>query len=148
MAEPDAPRGGQALKTAIHVARARTDITSDMELARRAGVSYDTFMNWFSGRTTPRPHEVKKVGDVLGVSYGDLIAAYEGAEPAAVPLEQAVAELIVEIRAAVVDERRARADMMRTITATLAASLISPAPAIATMDVPERPRVGNGSTTR
>jgi hypothetical protein len=60
--------GGQALKQAIHVARARTDLTSDMGLARRAGVSYDTFMNWFGDKTVPRPHEVKKVADVLGRS--------------------------------------------------------------------------------
>lgn len=91
-------QGGKALKQAIHVARARTDMTSDVELARRAHVSYDTLMNWYGDKTVPRPHEVKKVGDVLGVSYSDLIAAWEGKDPEPPPLQEAIAELVVEIR--------------------------------------------------
>lgn len=90
--------GGPALKRAIHVARARTDMTSDMELARRAHVSYDTLMNWYGDKTVPRPHEVKKVGDVLGVSYGDLIAAWEGKDPEPPVLVDKIDELITEIR--------------------------------------------------
>jgi hypothetical protein len=46
--------GGLALKQAIHVARARTELTSDRQLATRAGVSYDTFMNWFGDKTRRR----------------------------------------------------------------------------------------------
>jgi hypothetical protein len=80
-------------------------------------------MNWYSGRTTPRPSAVKQVADVLGVPYGDLLAAYEGREPVAVPLEQAVAELIVEIRAAMVDDRRARAELMRAIAASMVVAM-------------------------
>ena len=90
--------GGKALKRAIHVARARTDMTSDMELARRAHVSYDTLMNWYGDKTVPRPHEVKKVGDVLGVSYSDLIAAWEGKDPEPAALVDKIDELVVEIR--------------------------------------------------
>jgi transcriptional regulator with XRE-family HTH domain len=142
-AKSDARLAGERMKVAIHVERERVGITSDSELAVRSGVHYDTFMNWFSGKTTPRPFEVRKVADVLQVPYGDLLAAYEGRQPAAVPLEQAVAELIVEIRAAVVDERRARAEMMRAIAATLSASISVP---VATMDVPAPTRtpVANG----
>src|SRR5678815_5167718 len=91
-------QGGKALKQAIHVARARTDMTSDMELARRAHVYYDTLMNWYGDKTVPRPHEVKKVADVLGVSYSDLIAAWEGREAEPPALVDAIAELVVEIR--------------------------------------------------
>lgn len=132
--EPSA-ESGDRLKRAIRVSREMVGITSDSELSRQAGVHYDTLMNWYGGRTTPRPFEVRKIAGVLGVAYGDLLAAYDGREPAAVPLEQAVADLIVEIRAAVVDERRARAEMMRMITAAIAGSLSPPSP-VATMDVP------------
>jgi transcriptional regulator with XRE-family HTH domain len=125
-AKSEARKAGERLKQAIHVERERVGITSDSELAVRADVHYDTFMNWFSGKTTPRPFQVRKVAEVLKVPYGDLLAAYEGREPAKVPLEQAVAELIVEIRAVAIDERRARAEMMRAITASLAASIGSP----------------------
>jgi hypothetical protein len=121
------------MKSLIHAERERVGITRDMALSVTAGVHYETLMNWYSGKTTPRPREVAKIGDVIGVPYGDLLAAYEGREPAKVPLEQAVADLIVEIRAAMVDERRARAEMMRAITASLAASVSSP---VATMDIP------------
>jgi transcriptional regulator with XRE-family HTH domain len=67
--------GGPALRQAIHVARARTSIDSDTQLALAAGVHYDTLMNWYSGRTTPRPHAIRKVAAILGVPYGDLLAA-------------------------------------------------------------------------
>lgn len=101
--------GGQALKQAIHIARAKTDMTSDMELARRAHVSYDTLMNWYGNKTTPRPHEVKKVAEILDVSYGDLIAAWEGRETEPPALHEAIHELVEEIRALVrVLERRER----------------------------------------
>jgi len=149
--QPSARDRGQALRQAIHEARARAGIDSDTQLAIQADVHYDTLMNWYSGATVPRPAMVRKVAAVLDVPYGDLLAAYDGRPAAAVPLEKAVADLIVEIRSSVVDERRARAEMMRAITATLAASLISPAPAIATMDVPAvdpRPRAGNGAGSR
>ena len=89
---------GQRLKVAIHVARARTDITSDMELSRRAGVSYDTLMNWFGDKTTPRPHEVSKVGRVLGVPLANLMAAWEGRPVEPPPLQDAIRELVEEMR--------------------------------------------------
>ena len=133
------PEAGERLKREIHVARARTAITSDSQLAVQAGVHYDTFMNWFGGRTTPRPFEVRKVAEVLGVSYGDLIAAYEGKDPPQVPLEQAVADLIVEIRTALVDERQARAELMRAIAASMAVAM-GPATEPAELE-----RVGGGN---
>lgn len=151
----EARAAGQRMKQAIHVAREKVGITADMDLSIRSGVSYDTFMNWFSGKTTPRPFEVKKVADVLGVSYGDLLAAYEGRQPPAVPLEQAVADLILEIRDALVDERLARAEMMRTITAVLAVTIsapvvTTPSPRANLAQPPrqEPEKVGNGSHGR
>lgn len=90
--------GGSALKRAIRVARARSEYTSDMALAIAAGVHYDTLMNWYADRTTPRPAEVRKVARVLGIPYGDLMAAYEGREPEPVPLQDAIRELVDELR--------------------------------------------------
>jgi transcriptional regulator with XRE-family HTH domain len=102
-------RGGQALKQAIHVARAKTDITSDRQLAVRSHVSYDTFMNWFGDKTIPRPFEVKKVADVLGVSYGDLLAAWEGRDLEPAPVQDAIRELVAAIHLSVEESRLARA---------------------------------------
>ena len=90
--------GGQALKAAIHVARARAGIPSDVQLTRVSGVSYDTLMNWYAERTVPRPHELKKVATALGASYADLMAVYEGRAAEPVPLDQAIRELAAEIR--------------------------------------------------
>jgi transcriptional regulator with XRE-family HTH domain len=101
-------KGGQALKHAIHVARARAGVTSDMQLALRAHVSYDTLMNWFSSRTVPRPHELKKVADSIGTSYGDLMAAYEGRDPEPQPLQDAVSDLTAAVRALIVEIREER----------------------------------------
>lgn len=89
---------GQALKQAIHVARARTELTADTQLARKAGVHYDTLMNWYGDKTVPRPAEVKRVADALGIPYSDLMAAYEGTDPAPQPLQDAIRDLITELR--------------------------------------------------
>ena len=90
--------GGQALKAAIHVARARAGIPSDVQLTRVSGVSYDTLMNWYAERTVPRPHELKKVATALGTSYAELMEVYEGRGAQPVPLDQAIRELAAEIR--------------------------------------------------
>lgn len=113
--------GGEALKRAIRVARARTDITSDTALALQAGVHYDTLMNWYGNRTTPRPFEVKKVAAVLGIPYGDLMAAYEGYDPEPPPLQDAVRELVGEMRALIAESRLARAQQDEATMALLRA---------------------------
>src|SRR5678815_3241758 len=115
--------GGAALKLAIHVAREQAGIATDMDLARRAGVSYDTLMNWYADRTVPRPERLKALADVLpSLSYGDLIGAYEGKPPAPVPLQDAIKELAGDIRALVgrldlllVQQATAAEEMMRAL---------------------------------
>lgn len=128
---------GQRLKRAIHVARSRSRFTSDVQLALAAHVHYDTLMNWYGGRTVPRPASIKQIADALDIPYADLMAAYDDRQPEAVPIEQAVADLIVEIRVAMVEERQARASLMRTIAAALAAAV----------SVPSTLSNGNGETT-
>ncbi len=90
--------GGRSLRRAIHVARARAGITSDSEVAHLAGVHYDTLMNWYADRTTPRPAEVRKVADALGVPFADLMAAWEGRDAEQPTLQAAIGELVAELR--------------------------------------------------
>jgi transcriptional regulator with XRE-family HTH domain len=113
--------GGPALKQAIHVARARAEITSDVQLALKAGVSYDTLMNWFSDRTTPRPAELKKVADALDVRLVELMDAWDGREPQPPELEDAIRELVAEIRL----DRQRRSEVVTVALAGIARALES-----------------------
>jgi transcriptional regulator with XRE-family HTH domain len=109
---------GTGLKQAIHIARARASITSDMELARKADVSYDTLMNWYSNRTTPRPAELKKVADAMDVRLVELMDAWDGREPQPPQLEEVLRELVVEIRT---DRERQAAAIVTLLTAVVEA---------------------------
>jgi hypothetical protein len=100
--------GGAALKQAIHVARARAGITSDMQLSLRAHVSYDTLMNWYGERTVPRPNELQKVARTLDVSLTDLMGAYEGRDPEPAPLTDAIADLVTVVQELLVEIRKDR----------------------------------------
>lgn len=102
-------QGGQALKRAIHVARERQGIPSDMQLARAAGVSYDTLMNWYGDRTVPRPNELKKVADAAGTTLIALMDAYEGRDPEPPSLVEAIYALVAELRAERADRERDKA---------------------------------------
>lgn len=113
------------LKRAVRVARARSGLTSDTAVAQTAGVSYDTLMNWYSGRTTPRPAEVRKVASALGVPYDTLWAAYEGREPEPVPLQDAIRELVVELRLGRVQQMEATKALLAAVEA-LTGSLTPP----------------------
>lgn len=140
---------GQRIRHAIHVARARnTDHTSDTALALAAGVHYDTLMNWFSGKTMPRPFHVRRVAEVLQVPYGDLLAAYEGTAPPDQPLHEAVGELVVELRGFLEAERQARANQDRRIAEALRALASVMSPTIEPVAVMAREKVGNGAHGR
>ena len=108
--------GGSALKQAIHIARERADLASDVEVARRAGVSYDTLMNWFGNKTTPRPAELRKVADSLGIRYGELMDAWEGRETEPPPLQTAIRELIAELRLDRAQQHEATIALMRALS--------------------------------
>lgn len=117
-----AQSGGAALKRAIHVGRERAGITSDMQLADKAHVSYDTLMNWFGDRTTPRPAELKRVADAIGLRLVELMDVWEGRDPQPPDLIEVIGQLVDEIRVAVVEMRMGRiqqeeqtAELMRAI---------------------------------
>lgn len=109
--------GGLAIKQAIHAARARTELTSDMQLALRAGVHYDTLMNWYGNRTTPRPHEVKKIADVLGIRYDVLMAAWEGRDLEPPPIQDAIRELVLEMRLSRAQQDQATLALLEAVAA-------------------------------
>ncbi|HET7029133.1 MAG TPA: helix-turn-helix transcriptional regulator [Candidatus Limnocylindrales bacterium] len=115
------PAGGQALKTAIHIARERVEIPSDRQLALRAGVSYDTLMNWFAERTIPRPAELGKVAKLLDVRLVELMDVYEGRDPQPPSLEARIAELVDELRVFVHEARLQRAANEESTAAILRA---------------------------
>ena len=117
--------GGQALKRSIHMARERKGIPSDMQLARAAGISYDTLMNWYSGRTVPRPAELKKVADATGTTLVALMDAYEGRDPEPPTLVEAIRELVAEMRLSRAQQDEATVAMLHALGA-MAAQLPSP----------------------
>ena len=136
---------GQRIRHEIHVARARnTELTSDSALALAAGVHYDTLMNWYSGKTMPRPFHVRKVATILQVPYSELLAAYEGTAPPDQPLHVAVAELVAEIRSVVETEKRASVQRDRMIADALRAVAAVLSPVADAVPVMSREKVGNG----
>lgn len=108
-------QAGQRLRSAVHVARARAGIDSDTALAIAAGVHYDTLMNWYSGKTTPRPAEVRKVAAVLRVPLSDLMDAYDGRETEPPALQAAIRELVIELRADRLARREEMLELVRAI---------------------------------
>jgi hypothetical protein len=76
----DAKReAGRSLKSFIQDRMAARDIRTLVELAEVADVAYDTLHAWFRGRP-PTPRAGGRVAVALGVTYSDLLAAYEGTE--------------------------------------------------------------------
>lgn len=100
--------GGQRLKRAIHIARARAGIVSDMRLSILADVHYDTLMNWYSDRTVPRPNEVRKIAVALAEPFANLMAAYEGRDPEPPPLMDRISDLAEAVQALAGEIRRDR----------------------------------------
>lgn len=133
----DRRSAGLRLKQALHVARARArpPVTSDTQLSLRAQVHYDTLQNWYSGRTIPRPAELRKVADALGVKYGDLQDAYDGRDPEPPTLVMAIEALIAELREA----RQQQAESTEAIMRVLGAMM---------PDVLARPRNGDAAGPR
>lgn len=145
--------GGRALKSAVHVQRARAGITSDVQLARQAHVHYDTLMNWFADRTVPRPAEVKKVATAIragqlaqgipdgsAVSFGELWAAYEGIDPEPPSLTEAILELVDELR----QDRAARAEWEQGLLEGLRILTDAPAAAGPSVGRARGPHGGDG----
>jgi transcriptional regulator with XRE-family HTH domain len=94
-------------------------MTSDTQLSLRAQVHYDTLQNWYSGRTIPRPAELRKVADALGIRYSDLQDAYDGRDPEPPTLVMAIEELIVELRRQREEQHQATSAILRTLGAVL-----------------------------
>lgn len=107
------------LKRTIRAARSQAGIKSDQELALRSGVHLQTIQNWMYGKTTPRPSELSKVAAALGVSMADLMAVYEGREPEPKPLQDAIRELIEEMRLSRAQQDEATLALLRALAAVV-----------------------------
>lgn len=123
----DRRRRGQALKQAVHVARVRAGIKSDLQLSIVASMDYETLLSWWSGRARPKGATLQKVAFALNVPYADLEAAYEGRDPEPQPLQDAVRDLTVAVRTLVreMQEERERGEDAATAMVQAARALAS-----------------------
>ena len=128
------------LKKAVHVARARANILYDTDLALRANVSYDTLMNWYGGKTVPRGAELRRVGQILGVTYADLMAAYEGVDAEPPELTDVLRELVDELRLSRVQQHEATMALLRAVGASTGQG---PAPRETPADTGREANAGN-----
>lgn len=133
------------MKRAIHVAREEAGIATDVELARRASISYDTLMNWFGNRTTPRPSEVGRVADVLGLRLVELMDAWEGRDPRPPALEEQIAQLVAELRISIYEARLSRVALEEATAAILRALGASARPGLDPPGTPQRTGAGSGA---
>jgi transcriptional regulator with XRE-family HTH domain len=69
---------GERLRRYVREHMAHENIDTLMELARRSDVGRDTLQAWFRGRR-PTPQAGGKVAAALGVTYYELLKAFEGA---------------------------------------------------------------------
>lgn len=105
-----------------------------------AGVSYDTLMNWYADRTTPRPTEVRRVALALGARFADLMAAYDGTEPEPVPLQDAIRELVGELREQRAQQEVATLALLRAVNALMTRMGAEPEPALSAASTSRRNR--------
>jgi transcriptional regulator with XRE-family HTH domain len=68
---------GERLRRFVKEHMARQNIDTMMELARRSDVGRDTLQAWFRGRR-PTPQAGGKVAAALGVTYYEMLKAFEG----------------------------------------------------------------------
>lgn len=59
-------------KITLPAARKNAGLTQK-ELAKLCGVSETTVLNWEKGRTEPSVSQARKIGEVVGVHYDDII---------------------------------------------------------------------------
>jgi transcriptional regulator with XRE-family HTH domain len=111
------PGQHEALKAVIRARRSIVGITSDSDLATRAGVHLETLQNWMYGKTTPRPHQLSKVAKVLDIPMADLAAVYEGRDILPPPLQDAIRELVEELRLSRAQQHEATLALLRAIGA-------------------------------
>ena len=102
------PGQHEDFKRALRAARHQAGFESDQSLALASGVHLQTLQNWMYGKTTPRPSELSKVARVLDRPLDYFMAIYEGREPEAQPLHEAVADLTRAIGQLVAEIREDR----------------------------------------
>lgn len=92
---------GKRLRDYMRTAMSRAEIDTVSELARRGGVGRDTLQAWWRGERQPTPLPGGRVAKVLGVTYAELLAAWDGS-PADLEPQQLIAAFewaIAQVRA-------------------------------------------------
>lgn len=59
-------------KVPLHIARKMAGLTQ-AELGNEVGVSESTVLSWEKGRTEPTIGQAKKIGEVVGIYYDNII---------------------------------------------------------------------------
>lgn len=59
-------------KVPLHIARKLAGLTQ-AELAKALGVGESTILNWEKGRTEPTIGQAKKIGEIVGIYYDNII---------------------------------------------------------------------------
>ena len=88
------------LKRELRIGMSGKGIDSWGRLAGGSGVSPTTIENWIYGRTVPQAKQLRRVGEFLRPHSNPaaLEAAYAGMSPPEPPIEEALRELVPEIR--------------------------------------------------
>lgn len=92
---------GQRLRRYIEINMHRADIATLSEVARRGGIGRDTLQAWMRGERQPTPGPGNRVAKALGVTYAELLAAWDG-NPADLEPQQLIAAFewaIAQVRA-------------------------------------------------
>jgi transcriptional regulator with XRE-family HTH domain len=92
---------GKRLRDYMRTAMSRAEIETVSELARRSEVGRDTLQAWWRGERQPTPLPGGRVAKVLGVTYAELLAAWDG-QPADLEPQQLIAAFewaIAQVRA-------------------------------------------------
>ena len=60
------------IKISLRAARSNAKLTQE-EAAEKMGVSRDTIAHWESGKTLPNAQKIKRIEEVYGISFSDLV---------------------------------------------------------------------------
>lgn len=101
------------LKKALRIAASEASLDSWEQVAQATGVSPTTIENWIYARTTPRPKELRMVGEALRpfTSPSALERAYAGLPPEEPPILEVLRDLAPDLHELVVI-LRAQADQV------------------------------------
>ena len=108
------------------IIRKLRDPRSQKELAAKVGISKSVWSLWESGKRYPRPHNIKRIADAMGMTYEELGAMVSRYRPGhSLPeraarsnvFDSALSELTIEVLSRVVDRLFGFRDQQRLMHA-------------------------------